>query len=336
MAEWKDWIGAVSRQRRLVAWRHEGVLDVGAFTRAQEVLATAPAAAQWRRFLDGLALWLGVILLASGAICFIAANWDRFDRLTHLFGMQAVLAAAVAAVGWLGLARVGGQATLLLATLLLGGLLALVGQTYQTGADTWELFALWAALALPWVLAGRSVALWLLWAAVLNVAAALWLQLNATFWFGAWNTAALIGLLDLALLAAVEWAAGRWPEFGGRAAPRLLAAAALLALTINGIADVFDGMADVVDGEARFGAASAAWLLATLALGYAYLRLRPDLPILAMLALSIIVLSTCWLGRVLFEDAASMGAWLILAVWVIGLGAAAVLMLGKLQTEEWA
>lgn len=330
MAEWKDWIDAVSRQRRLLAWRREGALGADAFTRAQDVLATATTAAQWRAFLDGLALWLGVILLASGTICFIAANWDEFGRFARLYGMQAVLAATVAAVGWLGLARVAGKATLMLATLLLGGLLALVGQTYQTGADTWELFALWTALALPWVLAGRNVALWLLWALLLNVTVALWLQLRSAVWFDDWDTAALVGLLNLALLAAVEWAAGRWPEFGGRAAPRLLAAAAVAALTINGLADVFRH-------EYRFGVASAVWLLATLALGYVYLQRRPDLPILAMLAFAIITLSTCWLGRLLMPDSGgSTGVWLILAVWVIGLGAAAVKVLGARQPEEVA
>ena len=49
--------------------------------------------------------------------------------------------------------RPAGKAALLAAALLTGGLLALIGQTYQTGADTFELFATWAALILPWVLA---------------------------------------------------------------------------------------------------------------------------------------------------------------------------------------
>ncbi len=46
-----------------------------------------------------------------------------------------------------------GKAALLLATLLLGVFLALFGQTYQTGADPWQLFANWALLILPWEVA---------------------------------------------------------------------------------------------------------------------------------------------------------------------------------------
>ena len=37
----------------------------------------------------------------------------------------------------------------LLVFLITGGLFASIGQTYQTGADPWQLFALWAALGLP-------------------------------------------------------------------------------------------------------------------------------------------------------------------------------------------
>ena len=40
------------------------------------------------------------------------------------------------------------------------------------------LFALWAALSLPWVLAGRHAALWLTWALLLNVTLTLWLGLG--------------------------------------------------------------------------------------------------------------------------------------------------------------
>lgn len=331
MAEWKRWTDGIAQQYRLVAWRRDGGLDAAAFTRARQWLGPVPDAAQWRRFLDGLALWLGVALLAAGAICFIAANWDELGKFARLYGMQSVLVGAVVAAAWLGIARIAGQAALFLATVLLGGLLALVGQTYQTGADTWELFALWTALALPWALAGRNPALWLLWAAVLNVALALWLGLRPQFWFGDWDTAALVGVLNLVLLAGWELAAWRWPEFHGRAGPRLLAAAALLGLTINGIADVF--------GDERFhvGAATGAWLLAVLALGHVYLRRRRDLAILAMLALSVIASSTCWFGRVLLDGPGeAIGAWLLLALLVIAQAAVAAIVLRRLAQQEVA
>ena len=48
-----------------------------------------------------------------------------------------------------------------LPSLFTGALLALVGQTYQTGADTYELFALWAFAITAWVAVARLPALWL-------------------------------------------------------------------------------------------------------------------------------------------------------------------------------
>jgi uncharacterized membrane protein len=46
--------------------------------------------------------------------------------------------------------------TRLMTCLGLGVLLALFGQTYQTGVDPWETFFNWALLMLPWTLPARS------------------------------------------------------------------------------------------------------------------------------------------------------------------------------------
>jgi hypothetical protein len=62
----------------------------------------------------------------------------------------------------------------LLALLAIGGLFAYFGQTYQTGADPWQLFAVWAALALPLCIAARSDVLWAPWALVVMTGISLW------------------------------------------------------------------------------------------------------------------------------------------------------------------
>ena len=56
----------------------------------------------------------------------------------------------------------------------IGALFAYFGQTYQTGADPWQLFALWAVLALPLCLGARSDVLWAPWALVVVTAISLW------------------------------------------------------------------------------------------------------------------------------------------------------------------
>ncbi len=119
----------------------------------------------------GLAV-LAALLLGTGLIFWVAANWQDQTRAFKLHVLEgAVLASSAAALAW----PRGRTALLLLATLALGGLLAFVGQTYQTGADAWQLFATWAALALVWALAARRDALWALWLLIAGLALAAWL-----------------------------------------------------------------------------------------------------------------------------------------------------------------
>jgi uncharacterized membrane protein len=111
-----------------------------------------------------LATWLprGVAVLAAalgglGVIFWLAANWDtlgRFGRFALLQGVFVVMCAGAL------LKPAARTPLLLLALLAVGGLFAYFGQTYQTGADPWQLFALWAALTLPLCLAARSDVLW--------------------------------------------------------------------------------------------------------------------------------------------------------------------------------
>lgn len=136
----------------------------GLATSAGEPLAVARAL-RW-----GLLLVAG-LLLASGLIFWIAANWQTQTRMFKLGLIEAALALAVVAACLWPRARL---AALLCAHLVLGGLLALVGQTYQTGADAWQLFAVWAALSLIWTLLARSDLLWTLWMAVGALGMATW------------------------------------------------------------------------------------------------------------------------------------------------------------------
>ncbi|MCJ0763968.1 GDYXXLXY domain-containing protein [Variovorax terrae] len=120
--------------------------------------------------------WRSVAVLAAalgglGVILWIAANWDTLGR----FGRFALLQGFVLATGLGAAWRPAARAPLgLLALLGTGGLFAYFGQTYQTGADPWQLFALWAALALPLCLAARSDVLWAPWALVAMTAISLW------------------------------------------------------------------------------------------------------------------------------------------------------------------
>lgn len=134
-----------------------------------EIPAAYPAVL--RRLPHGLAL-LAAGLGGFGLILWLAANWALFGRVGQCALLQGGLLLAAVLGGWrVVLARPLG----LLMLLGTGGLLAWFGQTYQTGADPWQLFALWALLTLPLCLGVRSDVLWTPWALVASTGIALWL-----------------------------------------------------------------------------------------------------------------------------------------------------------------
>lgn len=129
---------------------------------------------------EGVARWmpraaagLAAALIGLGLVFWVAANWQALGR----FGRFALLEAVVLAMCVAAAARPAARGPFgLIALLAVGGLFAYFGQTYQTGADPWQLFALWAVLALPLCLAARSDLLWAPWALVAMTAVALWVH----------------------------------------------------------------------------------------------------------------------------------------------------------------
>jgi uncharacterized membrane protein len=131
-----------------------------------------------------LAYWLprGVAVLAAalggfGVILWIAANWETLGR----FGRFALLQALFLVVCVGALVKLNVRVPLgLMALLSIGGLFAYFGQTYQTGADPWQLFAVWAVLALPLTLSVRSDVLWTPWALIVSTGISLWVYAHTS------------------------------------------------------------------------------------------------------------------------------------------------------------
>jgi uncharacterized membrane protein len=113
---------------------------------------------------------------------------------------------------------------LLSAGVLVGVFLAIFGQVYQTGADSFVLFLEWAVLIFGWAIISRFRAYWVLWVLLSNLA--VWLYffrgINAdvafVFIFAPERTMSRFLFVDLALLngailAAREWAVTRGVEW---------------------------------------------------------------------------------------------------------------------------
>ena len=158
--------------------------------------------------------WRVVALLAAGLggfglVMWVAANWGALGRAGQFALLQGwVLLTALAA--W----RVAALRTPmgLLCLLGTGALFAYYGQTYQTGADAWQLFALWAALTLPLCLGVRSDVLWFPWVMVTCSAISLWAYAHTGHRWQADNSDLPIHLAGWGLGALLVVALSPWTQ----------------------------------------------------------------------------------------------------------------------------
>ncbi len=319
---------AMNDHRRLIKeWRRQGRLPAESVLEAMRLAGVVPTPGDWRRFIDHLLLWLGVVFVSAGVVFFFAHNWQTMGRFLKFALAETLIAAAVVAYCALDREKLSSKASLLAASLLIGALLALVGQTYQTGADPWELFAVWALMILPWVAVGRFDVLWLLWVGLLNLATYLYLQIFRGLWgmlFGAeellWahfylNTLALAALEGAAYLG-VRWLGNRW-------VPRVLVSASGGLITVLAVWTIFefDSPAGLLGYFCWMG----------IVYGVYRYSVR-DLFVLAGQVLSLIVVVTSALARGLLENFDAGGLFFI-GLAVIGMSAGGGIWLRAVAKE---
>ncbi len=310
--------------------------DAGRLTDVRRALAltgVTPDGPAWRKFASALTLWMGAVFLTASAGFFIAYNWQALGRFGKFALVETLLVAAVAVAAIAGLDRAAGKASLLAAALLTGTLLALIGQTYQTGADPYELFAVWAVLILPWAAIGRLPALWILVVGLLNLAATLYFHafrgIDGVLFGGArqlWvlfgiNTAALV-LWEVGAGRGIAWMAARWPA-------RLIATASgalVTFLAVHAIGRIRLGPFDDAGGVL----AAIAWI----GVAYWYYRRRcRDLYMLAGGVLISIIVSAWLVARTLGRHL-DAGGMLLVGLLVIGMAAAGARWLRSIAAEE--
>lgn len=320
--------------RRIVLhWIAQGHIAAADISRALTVADVLPSREGWRHFLDRLLLWMGMLFIASGLIFFLAYNWKDLGRYAKFSLAEALVVAALLLIWYRGLERPEGKAALFGASLFTGALLALIGQTYQTGADTFELFGTWAALILPWVLAGRLAALWLLWLTLVNVAIALYFQTFPSVFgivFNTWRTdwehmLWILFCFDTAALAVWEACAARgigWlqPRWGAR-----------LVATASGVFVTWLAMMQITEDYSTGILAVPAWFAWLAAAWFVYRRIIADLFVLAGGVLSAIVVVTTFLVKHLGSHDA--GGFLMTSLIVIAMTAAGGWWLKNLAVE---
>ena len=324
------------RQRR--DWLHDAVaagrIAPADFFGAQRALDLTPAARGWALILTGTFAAAGLALLAAALVFAVAFNWDALGHFARFAMVQALLLLFGFAAWWRGVETVTGEAALFAAALATGALLALFGQTYQTGADPYSLFTVWALLLLPWLLHARRAALWLLWVVIANTGLSLYcgqVQGEAAWmrWFGhlQWS-ATLVILFNGALLIGFE----RLPALGtaglARALPRTLAVIVLGA--VAAILVPLIGWRPHPDTNAAYQTGLALLSVAAFAaIAWWHTQQRRDIVVLAAAALCAVSVGYALLVRIL-PGHANFSLFSLSAAYWIGAIAGAVAWLRSL------
>lgn len=134
---------------------------------------------------------IGLALIAVSIVYLLAANWWMLPKFVQLFMPQVLLlGSALLSVHFAAREKLR-QSLDTVSGLMLGLSLAVIGQIYQTGADSYQLFLLWVLLLLPW-LYRPNIGVFALFCVVSQLA--LYFYFKQSFWLVRAETAYLLSL----------------------------------------------------------------------------------------------------------------------------------------------
>lgn len=316
-----------ANRRQILDWVASGHLAADQLEQALILTNSEPSATSKLRFFSRVILAFAVATLCSGVIFFFAYNWNDLSRYGKFTLAQGALLLSLLPLLRFKLAHPVAQAAIFSASLLLGALLALVGQTYQSGADSYQLFLTWALFIIPWALLARMPALWLLLLALLNLSLLLALDsfalhsLPPPFTHPGWL------LFALNCCAAGLWllSSGFLPtRLSLRWGQRLLNLYCLLIITFLAVGFALSPSHGDMLAVPAWALFSALWL-------YIYRLHQLDLVMLSALLMAAIVLAIAIVTHALTDAVSTYGLFLVLAVLVMGLSSAAALYLKQLS-----
>lgn len=305
----------------------QGLIPEDKIPDALRISKLTPDKTAWYLFLDRFLLVVGAVLLVSALTFFIAYNWTEMSRLAKFALVEVCIVLAVFAYWKLGVEQLSAKVALLTASLLLGVLLALYGQTYQTGADPWQLFFNWALLILPWVLIAQFHVLWMVFLFLLNLSLVLYMIIFGAFFWWLFNPISYLfwSLFALNAVALVVWEYMSQTKVWLQSiwATRLLAVVSGVSITIVVVNSII--------GASVY--AMIPWLVWLGYLGalYAYYRLKkPDLFMLAGGCLSVGVVMLFFIGQYMTDSATGS---LVFLTFILVFGGASSKWLKHVQKE---
>ncbi len=296
-----------------------GRLTADAFRANLESTVHADAR-DWLRFLRIGLLSAGSLLVVSGILFLLAYNWDALTKGQQLgFAATAVaLPVALSLAGWVG--SFTRRVFLTAAAIMVGGLLAVFGQIYQTGADNYTYLLSWWLFITVWTLVADFPLLWLVWITVGNLT----LYFYGEQVLDGWRTYQTLGMQTI-VTGGVLLGLSLFSRHRGGAYPRWFLNTVALAVGIMIFSVVFlttwVSESTVILYVIRFGMVGL--LAAGLAIGY----FRRWLGLLSVFALSFIASVTV----MIFGVSDGPGIWLLAAGWALGGTTAAGMVLNTLR-----
>ena len=151
---------------------------------------------QDQKFVQHLQIF-GFSLIAISILYLVAANWFMLPQFIQLVTPQLLLLLSALSSVFLVKNNLLIQCLHAICGLMIGLSLAVIGQIYQTGADSYLLFLIWSVLLLPW-LYRSNIGIFLMLCIVSQIA--LFLFFKQTFWGDESPTVFLLSIHLLALL----------------------------------------------------------------------------------------------------------------------------------------
>jgi len=300
-------VPATSNHLYTLAQKH--YLSADALNYALRLIGIIPDKKAWQRFLDLSLLLLGTALLLAGIIFFFAYNWADMHRFVKFGILEGSILAIAVFITWRSLNSLIGKVALLAVSVLLGALLAVYGQTYQTGADVFSLFLTWAVLITPWVILGNFAPLWSLLILLLNLSLILfWIQIveypNVQLFLLLYGLNGIFLIIwEVAFKIKVSWLQNPWLG-------RLLFCVILAILVLVTEEAIIES-----DFQGWSRSAIIVYLATTVAALSYYTVKRRDLFLLIVNFLGIVTVFTTFIGSFMqFWDAIN---WLTLAILVV-------------------
>ena len=136
----------------------------------------------WQKFLKLLFMSLGVSFTTAGIVFFFAYNWADLNKFAKIFLIEGLIVVLTSLVLFSKISLEIKNIILTGASILVGVLMAVFGQIYQTGANAYDLFLGWTLFIMLWVIIANYSPLWLIFIVLINTSLVLYSQQVAHDW----------------------------------------------------------------------------------------------------------------------------------------------------------